>query len=98
MAGQYLGFAGIVVLSMFGFWAALAIPGRSSVVLENIFRHMEMGESPEVVAEKGGQDVALPVLAATLTTIVVFFPAVLSHGYITQPASRFDSTALPQGT
>jgi cadmium resistance protein CadD (predicted permease) len=24
MAGQYLGFAGIVVLSMFGFWAALA--------------------------------------------------------------------------
>jgi hypothetical protein len=26
MAGQYLGLAGIVVLSMFGFWAALAIP------------------------------------------------------------------------
>jgi cadmium resistance protein CadD (predicted permease) len=26
MAGQYLGFAGIVVLSMLGFWAALAIP------------------------------------------------------------------------
>ena len=26
IAGQYLGFAGIVALSMFGFWAALAIP------------------------------------------------------------------------
>jgi cadmium resistance protein CadD (predicted permease) len=26
MAGQYLGFAGIVALSMLGFWAALAIP------------------------------------------------------------------------
>ena len=41
---------------------------NSVVVLENIFRHMEMGEAPEVAAEKGGQEVALPVLAATLTT------------------------------
>ena len=31
---------------------------NSVVVLENIFRHMEMGESPEVAAEKGGQEVA----------------------------------------
>ncbi len=28
---------------------------NSVVVLENIFRHMEMGEPPEVAAEKGGQ-------------------------------------------
>src|SRR6185503_17484890 len=49
---------------------------NSVVVLENIFRHLEMGESPEAAAEKGGQEVALPVLAATLTTIVVFFPVV----------------------
>ena len=47
---------------------------NSVVVLENIFRHMELGEPPEVAAEKGGQEVALPVLAATLTTAVVFFP------------------------
>ncbi len=32
---------------------------NSVVVLENIFRHMEMGETPEVAAEKGGQEVAL---------------------------------------
>jgi multidrug efflux pump subunit AcrB len=47
---------------------------NSVVVLENIFRHLELGEPPEVASEKGGQEVALPVLAATLTTVVVFFP------------------------
>ena len=44
------------------------------IVLENIFRHLELGESPEVAAEKGGQEVSLAVLAATLTSAVVFFP------------------------
>jgi len=62
---------------------------NSVVVLENIFRHMEMGESPEVASEKGGQEVALPVLAATLTTIVVFFPVVFLYG-----VSRFLFVAL----
>ena len=62
---------------------------NSVVVLENIFRHMEMGEPPEVAAEKGGQEVALPVLAATLTTIVVFFPVLFLYG-----VSRFLFIAL----
>jgi len=62
---------------------------NSVVVLENIFRHMEMGETPEVAAEKGGQEVALPVLAATLTTVVVFFPVIFLYG-----VSRFLFIAL----
>jgi HAE1 family hydrophobic/amphiphilic exporter-1 len=53
---------------------------NSVVVLENIFRHLEMGESPEVAAEKGGSEVALPVLAATFTTAIVFFPVVFLYG------------------
>jgi HAE1 family hydrophobic/amphiphilic exporter-1 len=53
---------------------------NSVVVLENIFRHLEMGESPEVAAERGGQEVALPVLAATLTTVIVFFPVIFLYG------------------
>jgi multidrug efflux pump subunit AcrB len=62
---------------------------NSVVVLENIFRHLEMGESPEMAAEKGGREVALPVLAATLATIVVFFPVTFLYG-----VSRFLFTAL----
>lgn len=53
---------------------------NSVVVIENIFRHLEMGEPPVVAAEKGGREVALPVLAATLTTVVVFFPVTLLYG------------------
>jgi HAE1 family hydrophobic/amphiphilic exporter-1 len=53
---------------------------NSVVVLENIFRHLEEGESPEVAAEKGGAEVALPVLAATLATAVVFFPVTFLSG------------------
>ena len=53
---------------------------NSVVVLENIYRHLELGETPEVAAEKGGAEVALPVLASTLTTAVVFFPVTLLYG------------------
>ncbi len=53
---------------------------NSVVVLENIFRHLELGESPEVAAERGGREVALPVLAATLTTVIVFFPVTFLYG------------------
>jgi multidrug efflux pump subunit AcrB len=62
---------------------------NSVVVIENIFRHLEMGEAPEVAAEKGGREVALPVLAATLTTVVVFFPVTLLYG-----VSKFLFSAL----
>jgi len=44
------------------------------VVLENIFRYMELGEPPRIAAEKGGAEVSLAVLAATVTTSIVFFP------------------------
>jgi HAE1 family hydrophobic/amphiphilic exporter-1 len=53
---------------------------NSVVVLENIYRHLELGETPEVAAEKGGSEVALPVLSATLTTVVVFFPVTFLYG------------------
>ncbi len=53
---------------------------NSVVVLENIYRHLEMGNPPLVAAENGGREVALPVLASTLTTAVVFFPVTLLAG------------------
>jgi multidrug efflux pump subunit AcrB len=62
---------------------------NSVIVLENIFRHLEMGEPSEIAAEKGGQEVALAVLAATLTTAIVFFPVVFLYG-----VSRFLFVAL----
>jgi len=62
---------------------------NSVIVLENIFRHLEIGEAPEVAAEKGGNEVALAVLAATIATSIVFFPVVFLYG-----VSRFLFVAL----
>lgn len=62
---------------------------NSVVVLENIFRHLEMGKDPKTAAEVGGKEVAMPVLAATLTTMIVFFPVTFLYG-----VSRFLFTAL----
>src|SRR5271155_3732568 len=52
----------------------------SVVVLENIFRYMEMGAPPHEAAEKGGMEVSLAVLAATSTTSIVFFPVTFLSG------------------
>ena len=62
---------------------------NSVVVLENIFRHLEEGEAPVVAAERGGKEVAMPVLAGTLTTVVVFFPVTMLYG-----VSKFLFSAL----
>src|SRR5579864_759546 len=62
---------------------------NSVIVLENIFRHMELGEPPEVAAERGGDEVGMAVLAATITSAVVFFPVTFLYG-----VSRFLFSAL----
>ena len=65
---------------------------NSVVVLENIFRFMEEGASPQRAAEEGGTEVSLAVLAATVTTSIVFFPVFLLHG-----VSRYLFTDLAYG-
>jgi hydrophobic/amphiphilic exporter-1 (mainly G- bacteria), HAE1 family len=62
---------------------------NSVVVLENIFRRLELGEAPAVAAENGGSEVSLAVLAATLGTVVVFFPVTFLYG-----VSKFLFSAL----
>jgi len=62
---------------------------NSVISLENIYRHLEIGAAPEVAAQQGGAEVSLAVLAATLTTVVVFFPVTLLYG-----VSRFLFSAL----
>ena len=52
----------------------------SVVVIENIYRHIELGEEPRVAAVKGANEVALAVLAIMLVAVVVFFPVTLLFG------------------
>jgi multidrug efflux pump subunit AcrB len=64
----------------------------SVVVLENIFRFMEMGKPPREAAEQGGMEVSLAVLAATSTTSIVFFPVTFLSG-----VSKYIFTPLALG-
>ncbi|MEM1013708.1 MAG: efflux RND transporter permease subunit, partial [Planctomycetota bacterium] len=73
------------VISLAG--AAFAIGlvvDNSIVVLENIYRHLEMGKKPPRAAYDGTREVATAVLASTLTTVVVFVPVLLIEQQVGQ--------------
>lgn len=50
------------------------------VVLENIYRLRESGQSSQTAAIKGSQEVVAAVVASTLTTLVVFLPLIFMRG------------------
>ncbi|MBR5685465.1 MAG: efflux RND transporter permease subunit [Muribaculaceae bacterium] len=50
------------------------------VVLENVTTHIERGSAPKQAAVNGTNEVALSVMASTLTLIAVFFPLTLVTG------------------
>jgi CzcA family heavy metal efflux pump len=52
----------------------------SIVELENIQRHLNQGKDPMTAALEAAQEVAMPILVSTITTIVVFFPVVFLVG------------------
>ncbi|HUI42310.1 MAG TPA: efflux RND transporter permease subunit, partial [Terriglobia bacterium] len=86
----YLGGSSINTMVLAGLALAFSrLIYNGVVVLENIFRHLESREAPDVAAELGGREVAMPVLAATLATAVVFFPVTFVYG-----VSRFLFSAL----
>ena len=65
----------------------------SIVELENIHRHLGHGPSRgETRCSAAAQEVAMPILVSTITTIVVFFPVLFLAGVAQQPvhAARAD--------
>lgn len=50
------------------------------VVLENVTTHIERGADPKQAATHGTQEVAISVVASTLTMIAVFFPLTMVTG------------------
>lgn len=63
------------IISMAGLALAVGmLVDNSIVVLENIYRHREMGESRMESADYGASEVGMAITASTLTTISVFVP------------------------
>ena len=52
------------------------------VVVESIMRHMRMGKSPHDAARDGTAEVAMPALAGTFTTLIVYIPVIFLTGMI----------------
>jgi len=50
------------------------------VVIENIYRHIELGEGRRKAAKLGAREVGMAIIASTLTTVVVFLPIVIGGG------------------
>ncbi|WP_442481545.1 efflux RND transporter permease subunit [Aeoliella sp. SH292] len=65
------------VISLAGLAFAVGmLVDNAVVVLENIYRRYDMGESPYTAAVRGTQEVWGAVLSSTLTTVAVFLPIV----------------------
>jgi multidrug efflux pump subunit AcrB len=62
------------------------------VVRENIFKHLERGEPPREAALRGTEEIALSVLATTLTIVAVFVPVAFMSGMVGQFFRQFGLT------
>ena len=70
----------INMLSLMGLSTSVGILVTNSVVvLENIFRHKEMGHDKKVSAFKGTSEIMVAVIASTLTNIAVFLPLAMMN-------------------
>ncbi|MFC6998994.1 efflux RND transporter permease subunit [Rufibacter roseus] len=59
------------------------------VVIENIYRHMEMGKSPAQAAYDGIKEISATVTSITLVIVVVFIPIALSTGLVSDILRQF---------
>lgn len=74
-AVMYLTNVTLNIISMAGLALAVGmLVDNSIVVLENIYRHREMGENIYDAADIGAAEVGMAITASTLTTISVFVP------------------------
>ena len=79
----YFGGLTLNVLTLMGLAMGFGlIVDNAIVVLENIYRKVHAGTEPSAAeaAASGARQVVLPIMAATLTTIIVFIPFVYLQG------------------
>jgi HAE1 family hydrophobic/amphiphilic exporter-1 len=69
------------LISMAGLALAIGmLVDNGIVVLEAAFQHLERGLRPAEAALSGAREMGMPLVASTLTTVVVFMPILLVEG------------------
>ena len=66
----------------------------SIVVLENIHRHLMLGEKPKEAALKGRMEIGMAAIAITLCDVVVFMPIAFMSGMVGQYFKQFGLTIV----
>ncbi|MFN2386340.1 MAG: efflux RND transporter permease subunit, partial [Thermoanaerobaculia bacterium] len=78
----FLGFT-LNTFTLLGLGLAVGIVVDDAImVLENIFRHGEMGKDRVRAAREGTQEITFAALAATLAVVAIFIPVVFMKGII----------------
>jgi HAE1 family hydrophobic/amphiphilic exporter-1 len=91
---QIAGFS-LNMMSLLGLSTSVGVLVTNSIiVIENIFRHKEMGLGKKEAADKGTSEIVVAVIAATLTNIVVFLPIGAMGGMVGQFFTEFALTVV----
>jgi multidrug efflux pump subunit AcrB len=95
---MYVGGQTLNTMTLGGFALAVGIlVDNGTVVIENIERHLHLGESLDTAIVSGAGEVGVPTLLATLCICIVFVPVFLLQGtakYLFSPLSLAVCTSL----
>ena len=87
-----LGFT-INILTLLAFVLAIGLVVDDAIImLENIFRHMEMGKSRWRASLDGAQEIGFAIVATTLTLVAVFVPVAFLSGRVGRLFNEFGIT------
>jgi multidrug efflux pump len=90
LAAVYFAGFTINILTLLGFVLAIGlVVDDAIVVLENIYRHMEMGKSRWQAAIDGSKEIGFAVVSTTLTLVAVFVPLAFLSGNVGRLFNEF---------
>ncbi|MDM1139899.1 efflux RND transporter permease subunit [Empedobacter sp. R132-2] len=93
--GMYLMGYTLNLMSLLGLSLVVGIlVDDAIVVLENIYRHMEMGKSKIRASYDGAKEIGFTVTAITLVIVVVFLPIAMSTGLVANIIGQFCVTVV----
>lgn len=88
-AVYFFGFT-INILTLLGFVLAIGLViDDAIIVLENIYRHMEMGKSRWQAAIDGSKEIGFAIIATTISLVAVFVPLAFLSGNVGRLFNEF---------
>ena len=90
LAAVYFAGFTINILTLLGFVLAIGlVVDDAIVVLENIYRHMEMGKSRGQAALDGSKEIGFAVISTTIALVAVFIPLAFLSGNVGRLFNEF---------